>query len=64
MPEGATLMADKGYDSNAIREAAAGKNAWANPLTLQPQAALRILGLAFRDTTSSSILSIVSQSAR
>src|SRR5947207_8027216 len=30
MPEGATLLADKGYDSNAIREAAAGKNAWAN----------------------------------
>ncbi len=30
MPEGATLLADKGYDSNAIREAAAAKNAWAN----------------------------------
>lgn len=30
MPEGATLLADKGYDSNAIREAAASKNAWAN----------------------------------
>ena len=30
MPEGATLLADKGYDSNAIREAAARKNAWAN----------------------------------
>ena len=30
MPEGATLLADKGYDSNAIREAAANKNAWAN----------------------------------
>lgn len=30
MPEGATLLADKGYDSNAIREIAASKNAWAN----------------------------------
>lgn len=30
MPEGATLLGDKGYDSNAIREAAAAKNAWAN----------------------------------
>lgn len=30
MPDGATLLADKGYDSNAIREAAARKNAWAN----------------------------------
>jgi transposase len=30
MPEGATLLADKGYDSNAIREIPAGKNAWAN----------------------------------
>jgi transposase len=30
MPEGATLLADNGYDSNAIREAAASKNAWAN----------------------------------
>jgi len=30
MPEGATLLADKGYDSNAIREAAARKNVWAN----------------------------------
>ena len=30
MPEGATLLADKGYDSNAIREAAANKNVWAN----------------------------------
>lgn len=30
MPEGATLLGDKGYDSNAIRDAAARKNAWAN----------------------------------
>lgn len=30
MPEGATLLADKGYHSNAIREAAARKNVWAN----------------------------------
>jgi transposase len=30
MPEGATLLADKGYDSNAICEAAARKNVWAN----------------------------------
>ena len=30
MPEGATLLGDKGYDSNAIREAAAAKNVWAN----------------------------------
>jgi transposase len=30
MPEGATLLGDKGYDSNAIREAAARKNGWAN----------------------------------
>jgi transposase len=30
MLEGATLLADKGYDSNAIREAAAAKNARAN----------------------------------
>jgi transposase len=30
MPEGATLLADKGYDSNAIRQAAHGRNGWAN----------------------------------
>jgi transposase len=30
MPEGATLLGDKGYDGNAIREAAAAKNAWAD----------------------------------
>ena len=30
MPEGATLLADKGYDSTAIRKAAASKNVWAN----------------------------------
>lgn len=30
MPEGATLLADKGYDSNAIRQAAASKIIWAN----------------------------------
>ena len=30
MPEGATLLGDKGHNSNAIREAAAAKNAWAN----------------------------------
>jgi transposase len=30
MPDGATLLADKGYDSNAIRDAAASRNAWAN----------------------------------
>jgi transposase len=30
MPEGATLLGDKGYDGNAIREKAAAKNVWAN----------------------------------
>jgi transposase len=30
MPEGATLLADKGYNNNAIRETASRKNAWAN----------------------------------
>jgi transposase len=30
IPEGATLLGDKGYDSNAIREQAARKNVWAN----------------------------------
>lgn len=30
MPEGATLLGDKGYDSNAIRKQAADKNIWAN----------------------------------
>jgi len=30
IPEGATLLGDKGYDSNAIREAAAARNVWAN----------------------------------
>lgn len=30
IPEGATLLGDKGYDSNAIRKAAAARNVWAN----------------------------------
>lgn len=30
IPEGATLLGDKGYDSNAIRTAAAAKGVWAN----------------------------------
>ncbi len=30
IPEGATLLGEKGYDSNAIREAAAARNVWAN----------------------------------
>ena len=30
IPEDATLLGDKGYDSNAIREAAAARNVWAN----------------------------------
>lgn len=30
IPEGATLLGDKGYDSNAIREQAAARNVWAN----------------------------------
>ena len=30
MPEGATLLGDKGYDSNAIRKQAADKDIWAN----------------------------------
>ena len=30
IPEGATLLGDKGYDSVAIREAAAARNIWAN----------------------------------
>lgn len=29
-PEGATLLGDKGYDSTAIRKAAAARNIWAN----------------------------------
>ncbi|WP_411157936.1 transposase, partial [Sphingopyxis sp. LK2115] len=29
-PEAATLLGDKGCDSNAIRDAAAARNAWAN----------------------------------
>jgi IS5 family transposase len=28
IPEGATLLGDKGYDSNAIREAAAARDIW------------------------------------
>lgn len=30
VPEGATLLGDKGYDSIAIRQAAAARNIWAN----------------------------------
>jgi transposase len=30
IPEGATLLGDKGYDSIAIRDAAAARNIWAN----------------------------------
>ena len=30
IPEGATLLGEKGYDSNAIREAAAARKVWAN----------------------------------
>lgn len=30
IPEGATLLGDKGYDSTTIREAAAARNIWAN----------------------------------
>ena len=30
LPEGALLLADKGYDSNALREMVANRNTWAN----------------------------------
>jgi transposase len=30
LPEGAMLIADKGYDANALRQAVLDKNAWAN----------------------------------
>ena len=30
LPEGALLLADKGYGSNALREMVANRNAWAN----------------------------------
>ena len=30
LPEGAVLLADKGYDANALRELVAGRGAWAN----------------------------------
>jgi transposase len=30
LPEGAMLLADKGYDANALRTAVAEKGAWAN----------------------------------
>ena len=30
LPEGALLLADKGYDSNTLREMVANRNAWAN----------------------------------
>jgi transposase len=47
LPEGATLLADKGYDSNAIREAAAPQECLGqHPVALQPQAALCVLRLA------------------
>jgi transposase len=32
LPEGATLLGDKGYDSNAIRQTASKRNCWANIL--------------------------------
>jgi hypothetical protein len=40
MPEGAILLGEKGYDSNAIRETAAKRNCWANSPTapIQEQA--------------------------
>ena len=46
LPEGATLLADKGYDSNAIREAAARKNAWAN-IPSRSMILVRVLDLKF-----------------
>lgn len=30
LPEGSMLLADKGYDANALREAVFERNAWAN----------------------------------
>jgi transposase len=30
LPEGAMLLADKGYDADALRNAVAGRKAWAN----------------------------------
>ena len=30
LPEGAVLLADKGYDANALRELVTGRGAWAN----------------------------------
>lgn len=30
LPEGAMLLADKGYDANALRQCVFDKNAWAN----------------------------------
>jgi transposase len=30
LPKGAMLLADKGYDANALRQAAAARGAWAN----------------------------------
>jgi transposase len=30
LPKGAMLLADKGYDANALREAVAERDAWAN----------------------------------
>jgi len=30
LPAGAVLLADKGYDANALREAVADRDAWAN----------------------------------
>ena len=30
LPEGAMLLADKGYDSNALRSAVTNQKAWAN----------------------------------
>lgn len=30
LPQGAMLLADKGYDANALREAATARGAWAN----------------------------------
>ena len=61
MPEGATLLADKGYDSNAIREAAASKNAWANiPLRSNRKQRFAFSGCSIGSATLSSASSTAS----
>lgn len=63
IPEGGTLLGDKGYDSTAIREPAAAKNVWTNIPNRKPFPTVSSASASRRGSTGNATSSSENQAA-